>query len=64
MKKDYYKILGLSENAYKDDIEKAYRQLALKYHPDRNQDDPSAAEKFTEVTAAYEVLSDPDKRSQ
>jgi molecular chaperone DnaJ len=64
MKKDYYEILGLSKEATKDDIEKAYRKLALKYHPDRNQDDPSAATKFTEVTEAYEVLSDPDKRSQ
>lgn len=64
MKKDYYEILGLNKDASKDDIEKAYRKLALKYHPDRNQDDPSSAEKFREVTTAYEVLGDPDKRSQ
>jgi molecular chaperone DnaJ len=64
MKKDFYEILGLSREATKDDIEKAYRKLALKYHPDRNPDDPKAAEKFTEVTEAYEVLSDPNKRSQ
>ena len=64
MKKDYYEILGISRDATKEEIEKAYRTLALKYHPDRNQDDPKAAEKFTEVTEAYEVLSDPEKRSQ
>ena len=64
MKKDYYGILNLGKEATKDEVEKAYRTLALKYHPDRNPDDPSAAEKFREVTEAYEVLSDPDKRSQ
>jgi len=64
MKKDYYEVLGLAKGASKEDIEKAYRKLALKYHPDRNPDDPSAASKFTEVTAAYEVLSDPQKRDQ
>ncbi len=64
MKKDYYEILGLSKDATKDDVDKAYRKLALKNHPDKNPDDPSAADKFTEVTAAYEVLSDPDKRDQ
>ncbi len=64
MKKDFYEILGLSRDVSKEDIEKAYRKLALKYHPDRNPDDKQAAEKFTEVTEAYEVLSDPDKRSQ
>jgi molecular chaperone DnaJ len=64
MKKDYYEILGLSREASKDEVEKAYRKLALKYHPDRNPDDPSSAEKFREVTEAYEVLSDPNKRTQ
>jgi molecular chaperone DnaJ len=64
MKKDFYEVLGLSRDATKDDIDKAYRKLALKFHPDRNSDDPKAAEKFTEVTEAYEVLSDADKRSQ
>ena len=64
MKKDYYEILGVGKEATKDDVEKAYRKLALKHHPDRNPDDPSAAKRFTEVTEAYEVLSDQDKRSQ
>ncbi|MGA1866188.1 MAG: molecular chaperone DnaJ [Thermoplasmatota archaeon] len=64
MKKDYYEILGVQKDAPKADIEKAYRKLALKFHPDRNPEDPSAAKKFTEVTEAYEVLSDDDKRSQ
>ncbi|MFW3145726.1 MAG: molecular chaperone DnaJ [Thermoplasmatota archaeon] len=64
MKKDYYEVLGVQKDATKSDIEKAYRKLALKYHPDRNPDDPSSAKKFTEVTEAYEVLSDEDKRSQ
>ncbi len=64
MKKDYYEVLGLDKGASKEDIEKAYRKLALKFHPDRNPDDPSAASNFTEVTAAYEVLTDPQKREQ
>lgn len=64
MKKDYYEILGVQKDASKEDIEKAYRKLALKFHPDRNPDDDSAAKKFTGVTEAYEVLSDKDKRSQ
>jgi molecular chaperone DnaJ len=64
MKKDYYEILGVQKDSSKAEIEKAYRKLALKFHPDRNPDDSSAAKKFTEVTEAYEVLSDDDKRSQ
>jgi len=64
MSKDYYEILGLSREATKDEIEKAYRKLALKYHPDRNPGDETAAKKFTEITEAYEVLSDNDKRAQ
>lgn len=64
MKKDYYEILGVSKDSEKADIEKAYRKLALKYHPDRNPDDDSSAKKFTEVTEAYEVLSDEQKREQ
>ncbi len=62
MEKDYYAILGISRNATQDDIKKAYRRMALKYHPDRNPDDPHAEEKFKEVSEAYSVLSDPEKR--
>ncbi|MGA1821127.1 MAG: molecular chaperone DnaJ [Thermoplasmatota archaeon] len=64
MKKDYYEILDLQKDCAKEDIEKSYRKLAMKYHPDRNPDDPTAAEKFREVTEAYEVLSDSTKREQ
>jgi len=60
--KDYYKILGVEKNASQDDIKKSYRKLAMKYHPDRNQGNKEAEEKFKEVTEANEVLSDPDKR--
>ena len=62
--KDYYKILGLDKNASKDDIKKAYRKLAQKYHPDKNKDDPSAEKKFKDVSEAYQVLSDPEKRKK
>ena len=62
--KDYYKILGVDKKATTDEIKKAYRKLALKYHPDRNPDDKSAEEKFKEVTEANEVLSDPEKRKK
>jgi molecular chaperone DnaJ len=63
-KTDYYEILGLEKNASDDDIKKAYRKLAVKYHPDKNPGDKSAEEKFREATQAYEVLKDPKKRSQ
>lgn len=62
--KDYYQVLGVSETANADDIKKTYRKLAKQYHPDANQNDPKAAEKFKEIGEAYAVLSDPDKRKQ
>src|SRR4029077_20670756 len=60
--KDYYKILGVSKSATQDEIKKAYRKLALKYHPDRNPGDKKAEEAFKELAEAYEVLSDAEKR--
>lgn len=62
--KDYYKTLGVDKNATTDEIKKAYRKLALKYHPDKNPDDIEAENKFKEVTEANEVLSDPEKRKK
>jgi molecular chaperone DnaJ len=62
VKRDYYEILGTSRNATEDDIKKAYRKLALKYHPDRNPGDKEAEERFKEAAEAYEVLRDPQKR--
>jgi molecular chaperone DnaJ len=62
-KRDYYEVLGVSRDANPDQIKKAYRQLAKKYHPDVNKDDKDAAEKFKEVAEAYEVLSDDQKRA-
>ena len=61
-KRDYYEVLGIEKNASKDDIKKAYRKLAVKYHPDRNPGNKEAEEKFKEATEAYEVLSDDQKR--
>ena len=63
MSKDYYEILGVSKDAGQDEIRRAFRRLAKEYHPDRNPDDPSAEAKFKEINEAYEVLSDPSKRS-
>jgi len=62
--KDYYKILGVEKSATKDEISKAFRKLALKYHPDKNPNDKAAEEKFKEITEAHEVLSDPEKRKK
>ncbi len=62
MKRDYYEILGVGRSADKDEIKKAYRKLALKYHPDKNPDNKEAEEKFKEANEAYEVLSNDDKR--
>ena len=60
--KDYYSILGITKSAGPDEIKKAYRKLALEYHPDRNKGNKASEEKFKEVTKAYEVLSDPQKK--
>lgn len=62
-KKDFYEVLSVNRDASEDDIKKSYRKLAMKYHPDRNPDNPNAEEHFKEAKEAYEVLSDPQKRS-
>ncbi|MDC0216573.1 molecular chaperone DnaJ [Pelagibacteraceae bacterium] len=61
--KDFYEILGVQKSASDDDIKKSYRKLAMKYHPDRNKDDKESERKFKEVSAAYEILKDSEKRS-
>ena len=63
-KRDYYEVLGVSKSTNEGEIKKAYRKLALKYHPDKNPDDAEAEEKFKEAAEAYEVLSDADKRAR
>ena len=63
-KRDYYEILGVSKSAGADEIKKAYRKVAMQYHPDRNPDDKEAEDKFKEAAEAYEVLSDSDKKAK
>jgi len=63
-KRDYYEILGVVENAAADVLKKAYHKLALEVHPDRNPDDPVAEDRFKEISEAYAILSDPEKRRQ
>ena len=63
-KRDYYEVLGVSRNANADEIKKAYRQAAIKYHPDKNPGDKQAEDKFKEAAEAYDVLSNPDKRAR
>lgn len=62
IKRDYYEILGIDKNADTASVKKAYRKLAKKYHPDTNKDDPEAEQRFKELTEAYAILSDPEKR--
>ena len=63
-KRDYYEVLGLTKGASEDEIKKAFKKMARKYHPDLNPDDPTAEDKFKEVNEAYGVLSDPEKKSR
>jgi len=63
-RRDYYDILGVGRDASAGEIKSAYRQLAIKHHPDRNPDDPDAEEKFKEASEAYAVLSDAEKRAR
>jgi molecular chaperone DnaJ len=63
-KRDYYEVLGVDKNASEDEIKKAYRKIAIKYHPDKNPGDKSAEEKFKEAAEAYDVLHDAQKRQQ
>src|SRR6476659_7739343 len=62
-KRDYYEVLGVPRGAPEDEVKRSYRKLAVKYHPDKNPDDPHAEEKFKELGEAYDVLIDADKRA-
>src|SRR2546423_6384865 len=62
--KDFYAVLGVSASATQDEIKKQYRKLAARYHPDKNPNDPKAADRFKEISEAYQVLGDADKRKQ
>ena len=63
-KREYYEVLGLSKGASESEIKSAYRKLAMKYHPDRNQGNKEAEEKFKEINESYAVLSDADKKAK
>ena len=63
-KRDYYEVLGIAKSASAEEIKKAYRQKAIKYHPDRNPGDDEAEDKFKEAAEAYEVLRDDNKRAR
>ena len=63
-KRDYYEVLGVEKSCTDEELKKAYRKLAMKYHPDRNPDNKEAEEKFKEANEAYAILSDADKRRQ
>ena len=63
-KRDYYEVLGLSKSASEAEIKKAYRKLALQFHPDKNPDDKGAESKFKEAAEAYEILSNADKKAK
>jgi len=62
-KRDYYEVLGVAKTASEEELKKAYRRLAMKFHPDRNPDNKEAEEKFKEANEAYEILSNADKRA-
>ncbi len=62
--KDFYSTLGVSKNSSDEEIKKSYKKLAFKYHPDRNKGDKKSEEKFKEINEAYQILGDPEKRSQ
>lgn len=63
-KRDYYEVLGLQKGASDEEIKRAFRKMAMKYHPDKNPGDKAAEEKFKEINEAYSVLSDPDKKNK